>query len=109
MALVGYREAPDIPLNCAGLATQPAGAGAMINGDSAVVLGSQIAALIVVLHNQGLVNAHAVKDQFAAGIEFQPEYSEALRAAVQRMQSLADALPIFEPQIPTTISTPQTD
>ena len=70
----------------------------MADGD--VVLGSQIAALIVVLHNEGIVSAHQIREQLEAGVEFQPEHREVMQAAVQRVQMLADALAPFVPRIP---------
>lgn len=74
----------------------------MSNGDSAVVLGSIVSALIVCLHNEGLLNAAAVRDRLEAGIEDQPEHRAVLQSAVQRVHMLAGALAPFEPRIPTT-------
>lgn len=68
--------------------------------DVDVLLGSQIAALIVALHNRGVLPAQAVRDELEAGVEFQPEHREVLQAAVLRVRMLADALGPFEPQVP---------
>lgn len=78
----------------------------MADGD--VVLGSQIAALIVVLHNEGIVNAHSIREQIELGIEFQPEHRAVLEAAVARVRMLADALAPFEPRIPNATPPIQT-
>lgn len=70
--------------------------------ESDVVLGSQIAALIVVLHRQGLVDANELKAQMAAAVELQPEYREALIDAILKLQMLIDALGPFAPRCPKT-------
>lgn len=70
----------------------------MTDGD--VVLGSQIAALIVVLHRNGLVNANELKAQMAAAVEEQPEHREALLDSILRLQMLIDALGPFAPRYP---------
>lgn len=73
----------------------------MTDGD--VVLGSQIAALIVALHNSGVLSAGAVRDQLAAAVEFQPEHRQALLDAVQRVHMLVAALAPFEPRCPSAM------
>jgi hypothetical protein len=75
----------------------------MTNGDSVVVLGSQIAAIIVALHTRGVLPAQTVLDELEGGMEFQPEHREVLQSAVVRVRQLADALGRFEPQCPNAI------
>lgn len=74
--------------------------------DAEVVLGSQIAALIVALHNEGVLNCQSVLNQLQAGLEFQPEHRAILETAVRRVEMLRDALGPFEPR--TLSATPPT-
>jgi hypothetical protein len=76
----------------------------MTDGD-VVVLGSQLAALIVVLHNDGLVSASAIKAQMAAAVDLQPEYRKPLQDALVRFQLLIDALGPFVPRNPNASKT----
>jgi hypothetical protein len=75
----------------------------MTDGD--VVLGSQIAALIVVLHRDGLVDASAIKAQMEAAVELQPEYRALLLDSISRLQMLIDALGPFAPRFPNATRT----
>ncbi len=109
IARVRYLEASSPSVDCEIPLTQTEGLNAMTNGESPVVLGSMLSALIVCLHNEGILSAGTVRDQLEAGIEFQPEHREVLSIAVQRVRLLADALAPFEPKIPSTTQPNQTD
>lgn len=69
--------------------------------EDALVLGSQVAALIVALHRRGVLPAADVLSQMREAIPLQPEHTEVLERAALRVQILADSLERFEPRSPS--------
>lgn len=72
-----------------------------------VVLGNQIAALIVALHRRGVLPASAVLHELREAIRVQPEHRDVLQIADQRVQMLVDALGPFGLPDPHTTAPPR--